>query len=209
LKNLLIITGPQGSGNHLWSKVFAANKELYGWAALNDTYWVPHDQEPFAIAWHDPVQLANIDIGNYTTAVTSISCPYAYHGVTTEPNYQAFINEAKTQGYTVKVAIIGRDQTVLHYQQERVRGTHSYHRFEQHLGYLCNLGPIFLSTELLYLYGIHYVRSLQTQLGFDINISQDQLNQILAEDPNKKYFVAATEQPLDKYVRQVSGLNTQ
>ena len=192
MKTLLIVTGPQGSGNHLWSKIFAASGILYGWTALNETYWVPHDQEPFADAWHDPTKLKDIDIWPRSIAVTSISCPYAYRGETVEPNYREFINAAENLGYTVKVAIIGRDQTVLQYQQERVRRTHSLHRFERHLDYLCSLDPIFLSTELLYLYKQHYINKLA---------------EILAEDPNVKYFQPAAEQPLDHYVRKVSGLN--
>jgi len=39
-------------------------------------------------------------------------------------------------------------------------------------------------------------------------ITQDQLDTILAQDPNAKYFNPAPEQTLDGYVRQVSGINT-
>ena len=45
------------------------------------------------------------------------------------------------------------------------------------------------------------------QLQFPINIEDDQLAEILKQDPNKKYFKPADEQPLDNYVRTVSGLN--
>jgi hypothetical protein len=204
MKNLLIITGPQGSGNHLWSKVFAASSSVFGWAALNDTYWIPHDQEPFAESWHNTELLKYVNTGEYS--VTSISCPYAYHGVVTEPNYKEFINAAKDLGYNVKVAIIGRDKTVLQYQQERVRGASSLHRFEHHLDYLCSLDPVFLSTELLYLYGMNYIRSLKSQLGLSIDVSESKLAEILKQDPNSKYFRAAEDQPLDNYVRTVSGL---
>jgi len=204
MKNLLIITGPQGSGNHLWSKVFAAAEGIYGWPELKDIYWVPHDKEPFAEAWHDAELLKHMVTGEY--AVTSISCPYAYHGTTVEPKYREFINAATDLGYNVKVAIIGRDQTVLRHQQERVRGTHSLHRFEQHLDYLGTLDPVFLSTELLYLYGMSYVRSLSRLLQMPISVSETDLDDILAQDPNAKYFHAADAQPLDDYVRTVSGL---
>ena len=56
---ILIITGPQGSGNHLFSKIFALSPEVQGWAALNEKYWIGHDQEPFAEYWHDPSLLEN------------------------------------------------------------------------------------------------------------------------------------------------------
>lgn len=205
MKTLLILTGPQGSGNHLWSKVFAAQDNVYGWQGLNDTYWIPHDQEPFAEAWHNPTLLKDISTGEY--AVTSISCPYAYKGQTVEPNYTEFIRQAEDLGYEVKLAIIGRDQNVLQYQQTRVRGTHSFNRFVPYLSSLDNYSPIFLSTELLYLYRMNYVRSLSKLLDFPIAITEEKLSEILIQDPNSKYFVAAPEQVLDSYVRTVSGLN--
>ena len=105
------------------------------------------------------------------------------------------------------MAVIGRDQNVLRYQQERVRRTVSYYRFERHLDYLCDYDPVFLSTELLYLYGQRYIDSLARQLHIHLDIPVDKLAEILAEDPNAKYFVPAKEQPLDSYVRTVSGLN--
>ena len=205
MKTLLIVTGPQGSGNHLFSKIFAATEGVFGWKDLNDTYWVPHDKEPFAEAWHDPSKLKHNEFDNY--AVTSISCPYAYHGTTVEPDYNQFINAARNIGYEVKIAIIGRDQNVLQYQQERVRGTHSFNRFVPHLHNLCTRGPVFLSTELLYLYRMNYVHSLREQLNFPIYITEEKLDEILAQDANAKYFQPAPEQELDSYVRTVSGLN--
>ena len=206
MKTLLIITGPQGSGNHLWSKVFAATPKVHGWQALLDQYWIAHDQEPFASAWHDPVKLADIEFEQY--AVTSISCPYAYHGTTTVPDYEAFVNRARGLGYEVKIAIIGRDQNVLQYQQTRVRGAASTDHFRHWLPWLCLQDPVFLSTELLYLYSMDYLRTIRQQLTFPIEIEQAQLDEILKQDPNSKYFTAAEEQPLDQHVRTVSGLNT-
>jgi hypothetical protein len=206
VKTLLIITGPQGSGNHLWSKVFAATPNVHGWQALLKEYWIAHDQEPFADAWHDATKLTNVEFDQY--AVTSISCPYAYHGVTTVPDYESFVNQARALNYEIKIAIIGRDQNVLQHQQTRVRGAASIDHFKRWLPWLCLHNPTFLSTELLYLYGMDYLRTLSTQLIFPIEIEQAQLDEILKQDPNSKYFTAAAEQPLDQYVRQVSGLNT-
>jgi hypothetical protein len=205
VKQLLIITGPQGSGNHLWSKVFAESPSVYGWRGLRDTYWIPHDKEPFAEAWNNTNKLASIEF-DQSYAVTSISCPYAYHGTTVEPNYEKFINQAEELGYHVKVAIIGRDQNVLQYQQERVRGVHSFKRFRNHLPYLIGRGAFFLSTELLYLYRNAYLKSVERNLGFPIYIGEEKLEEILIQDPNAKYFHPAGPQDLDKYVRHVSGL---
>lgn len=205
MKTLLIVTGPQGSGNHLWSKIFSSTEGVFGWKELNEKYWIPHEREPFADAWTNPVLLKEIDFGSY--GVTSISCPYAFHGETVEPNYTEFISSARNLGYEVKLAIIGRDQNILRYQQERVRGTHSYERFSKHLPYLCLNNPIFLSTELLYLYRMDYIRSLIKQINFPIYVTEEQLEEILKEDSNFKYLHPAPEQPLDAYVRTVSGIN--
>jgi hypothetical protein len=204
MKNLLIVTGPQGSGNHLFSKIFAKSQNIFGWQELNDTYWVPHDKEPFAEAWHDVSLLEHVQFNEY--AVTSISCPYAYHGVTIEPDYSSFINKATELGYNVRLAIIGRDQNILKYQQERVRGTHSYHRFEQHLDYLMTFNPVFLSTELLYLYKGYYVKQISKLLDVPIDITDEEIKEILQQDSNSKYLKHIEAQPLDNYVKKVSGL---
>jgi hypothetical protein len=204
MKTLLIITGPQGSGNHLFSKIFAQHPDVFAWSALNDQYWVPHDQEPFVDAWHNPFILPNVVFD--THAVTSISCPYAYHGQTVEPRYAEFIAAAERLGYKIKVAIIGRDQNVLRLQQERVRGTYSYPKFEKYLNYLQTFNPVYLSTELLYLYRENYVSSLSAQLDFPINCDPEQISKILETDPNSKYFAPAPDQALDKIVKKVSSL---
>jgi hypothetical protein len=57
MKTILILTGPQGSGNHMWSKIFALHPQVRGWQALLDQYWIGHDQEPWAQYWQDPAQL--------------------------------------------------------------------------------------------------------------------------------------------------------
>lgn len=204
MKTLLILTGPQGSGNHLFSKIFAQDPRVKSWTSLNDQYWVAHDKEPFAEAWHNPALLGAIEFDRW--AVTSISCPYAYKGVTTEPDYRTFINAARNLGYEIKVAIIGRDQNILQYQQQRVRGTHSRPLFNQQLPYLQQFNPVYLSTELLYLYGHDYVRSINKMLDFPVYVDSVKLDEILAQDPNAKYLKQADAQELDELVKQVSGL---
>ena len=75
------------------------------------------------------------------------------------------------------------------------------------MSYLSSLDPVFLSTELLYMYRMNYVRSLPALLGIPVSITEEKLEEILVQDPNSKYFTAAVQQPLDNYVRKVSGLN--
>lgn len=200
------MTGPQGSGNHLWSKVFAAAGNCFAWSELNNNYWVAHDKEPFAEAWNNASKLKDIDIGDFCIAVTSISCPYAYHGNTVEPDYKSFISTAKKLGYNIRVAIIGRDANILEHQQQRVRNTFSLPKFEKHLDFLSTFSPIFLSTELLYLYKLQYIKQIERDLHFRIPISKEKLKEILTPNANTKYFKPAGIQPLDKIVKQVSGI---
>jgi hypothetical protein len=188
----------------LWSKIFAQEQRVFGWKELNHTYWIPHDQEPFAVAWHNPALLKTIEFDRW--AVTSISCPYAYQGTTTEPDYKKFISAARNLGYEIKVAIIGRDQNIVEYQQQRVRGTHSRPLFDQQLAYLQQFNPIYLSTELLYMYKHDYVRSVNKMLDFPVYADPIKLREILSQDPNSKYIKPADEQELDQLVKQVSGL---
>ena len=206
MKQMLIITGPQGSGNHVFSKIFAMHNEVYGWRDLLNTYWIAHDYEPFSSCWDMPNLLNAIDWTSMDNYVTSISCPYANEGVTTIPRYQDFISALKQLGIVVKIAIIGRDQNVIKYQQERVRDRHSYPDFEQQLEYLNTLEPVYLSTELLYLYKEHYLKSLSKLLDFPIAYNDPRVQEILKQDANEKYFQSVPLQELDKTVRKVSGL---
>ena len=206
MKTMLIITGPQGSGNHVFSKIFALHKEVYGWKDLLNEYWVAHDYEPFSNCWNIPSLLNRIDWKSMDYYVTSISCPYANDGVVTIPKYKDFINSLRQLGINIKVGIIGRDQTVLKYQQERIRDRHSLPDFESELDYLMTLNPVFISQELLYLYKDKYLQALSKQLDFPISYDDVRVGEILKQDANEKYFHSIDTQELDKTVRKVSGL---
>lgn len=206
MKTMLVVTGPQGSGNHVFSKIFALDSKVYGWKDLLNQYWIAHDFEPFAECWSNPSLLNNIDWSTTDYYVTSISCPYAKNGIVTIPDYKKFIQALKDLNICVKVAIIGRDQNILKFQQERVRDRFSYPEFDRQLEYLNNLDPIFLSTELLYLYKDKYLRSLSKQLNFPVAYKDDRIFEILKTDSNAKYFQSIARTELDEVVRSVSGL---
>lgn len=196
MKTLLIITGPQGSGNHLWSKILASTPGVFGWQALTKEYWIAHDQEPFAEAWKNPELLKDIEFDKF--AFTSISCPYIYHSEVTVPRYVDFFNEAQKLGYTLKLGLIGRDRNVVEHQQVRIRGKVTLPEFEKRLDIFQAHNPVFLSTELLYLYRRHYIKSVSKQLGFPIHVNSATLDEILIKDPNSKYFVPTGPQELDQ-----------
>ena len=160
MKTLLILSGPQGSGNHLWSKIFALHPDVYGWHALLHQYWIGHDREPFAAAWQDPDQLDQFDwsVANYF--VTSVSTPYMNNGQRTVPNIVRFAATAMGLGIAVKIGIIGRDRTILGYQETRVRGEPTFEIALREFTKLRTWDPVFLSYELLHLYRRDYLQQI-------------------------------------------------
>ena len=197
---LLIITGPQGSGNHLFSKIFALSDQVQGWTDLNKTYWIGHDQEPFAEYWHNPESLSTFN-WSHDYYVTSVSCPYVYHGETLVPDYDAFISRCPGP---VKLAIIGRDQTILEYQQSRVRGRITKDKLLNVVNSLMKYNPTFISQELLYLYGANYIQSLGQQLKIPVSQDLDAIQEILKQDANQKYIEPVINHWLDEEVKLAS-----
>ena len=72
MKQLTIAVGPQGSGNHLYAKLFGSNKNIYGWQSLQEKYWEGHDMEPFSDYWQNPEFLLDFDTTN-SPSLKSIS----------------------------------------------------------------------------------------------------------------------------------------
>lgn len=187
---LLILTGPQGSGNHLWSKIFSAHPFVNGWRMKE--YWEGHHLEPFSAWWDDPSLIK--DTGHRFN-FTSISCPYFRDREPRIPSYYAFIQNAK-KIYDVKIAVISRDQNILKTQQERVRGGKTYDKFLKQLPYL--EADFFLSTEALFLYKENYLTHLSKILNIPVWIEGHDLF-----DTNKKYISSVEQQPLDLIVKKV------
>jgi hypothetical protein len=202
MKTILILTGPQGSGNHLWSKIFALHPQVVGWQALLTEYWIGHDQEPFAPYWQDPSQLKYYRWAQSDWFVTSMSVPYMLNGEATVPDFRSFVREAQNLGHRVKFAILGRDQNIVRMQETRVRGAPTV---DQALAAYDPLAaPVFLSYELLHLYGRKYLESVSQQLGFPIAVSDPRLETILDEDTNTKYFSPIQHHPTDDLARHSS-----
>lgn len=204
MKTMLITTGPQGSGNHLFSKIFALHKDVFGWDKLLDTYWIAHKDEPFAEHWINPELLKTFDWRQSDYYVTSISCPYHNVDVPTKPDYRQFIATLNELGIEVKVAVIGRDQNILKSQQQRIRNRVSLNDFLEQLDYLNTFNPIYLSQELLYLYKEHYVNNIAKLLDFPMDSNDTRIVEILKQDANSKYINDIEMQELDKFVRKVS-----
>lgn len=202
MKTLLILTGPQGSGNHLWSKIFALHPQVQGWSALLNEYWIGHDQEPYAEYWRDPELIKTRNWGTHNYYVTSVSTPYMDNGTATVPDFKAFAIAAQNVGLTVKIAVLGRDQNIVRYQQSRVRGAPT---IEQALAeYNQFAAPVFLSYELLHLYGKKYLESVAKQLNFPIAVDDPRLKTILLDDTNSKYFQSIDYHTTDDLAKHAS-----
>ena len=64
--------------------------------------------------------------------------------------------------------------------------------------------PTFLSYELLHLYGRQYLQKIQHELKFPIAWRDPEIDKILEQDTNSKYFHAVSEQPLDAAIQHAS-----
>ena len=201
------MTGPQGSGNHLFSKALGQNKNIVVWPSLQEKYWEGHDLEPFAEYWKDPSKLNDFDWKQSNYFITSISCPYFDDGVETIPQYNEFIDEAKKFA-DIQFLIIGRDRNIMKLQQERVRGKHTTPEFLSQIdSVIFNYKTIFASQEMLYLYELTYLQWLEKELGlYPLEITPDNIKllDILSNDANEKY-ISQTKSDLDKTIKLASS----
>jgi hypothetical protein len=203
MAKMLILTGPQGAGNHLWSKIFSLHPKVYGWKTLLDNYWEAHRfAEPFARHWRDHTLLKSFDWAQSEYYFTSISLPLGIIGHDVNPiwmpDIQGFTETVVGCGVEVEMAIVGRDQTILDNQQTRIRTQSTLPMFLEQLPKIQN--PTFLSYELLYLYKQDYLKSLK----FNIPVAWDDpsINTILENDSNLKYIHYVDEYVLDNGNKQ-------
>jgi len=199
---MLIIIGPQGSGNHLFAKIFSLHNKVHGWkAALEpDGYFIPHWHEPFNSYWNNPSSITWQIMGGKNYAVTSVSNPYMENYEARVPKLKEFQENLKKCGILSQLAIIGRDRNILDKQQRRVRGGPTWGMMQIMLNNI-EEPPIFLSQELLYLYRQHYLRSLEKQLDFPVAWSDPRVEEILKTDANEKYITNCEETELDQVVK--------
>ena len=176
MKKMLILTGPQGSGNHMWSKIFALHPSVYGWQELVEEFWIGHDREPFAQCWADPTQLSHFDWTQSDYYVTSMSIPYMNNGLPTVPDVYNFAFKLQLMNIDVQIGIIGRDQNVLGYQERRVRGIDTYGRAVEEIKRLDGFKTVFLSYELLQLYRHQYLEQIEYDVqsnNYNVRLNND------------------------------------
>ena len=197
-KQMLILTGPQGAGNHLWSKVFSQHSDVYGWKSLLENYWEPHRKsEPFAQHWRNPELLDDFDWTQSDYYVTSISVPLGIPNDDVNPlwtpDLEQFKNKVESLGIQTRFAVVGRDQNILREQQTRIRSESTLPLFLEQMP----KAPVFLSYELLYLYKDQYVETLDVNIPVDSNVGH-----LLVDDANSKYVHGVVSSELDNGNRQ-------
>jgi hypothetical protein len=188
-KQMLILTGPQGAGNHLWSKVFSLHPEVFGWKTLLENYWEAHRfAEPFASCWRDTAGLDSFDWSQSDYYFTSISVPLGIPGSDLNPlwvpDVKDFVAAVQCQGVSTAIAVIGRDQNILRYQQTRIRTRSTVDLLLDQLDSFSDI--VFLSYELLYLYRHRYLKQLAVNIP--VAWADDRLEKILQDDANAKYI---------------------
>jgi len=192
---MLILVGPQGSGNHLFSKIFSIHDEVHGWkeSLEPEGYFIPHWFEPFNDYWNDMSLISKDMMDGKKFAVTSVSNPYMRDFLPKVPEVNLFIKKLNEVGIESQVVVIGRDRNILDLQQRRLRDGPTWGMMQIMLNRI-EEPPFYVSQELLYLYRKHYLRSLEKQLQFPIDWKNPMVERILEKDANEKYVkqVAAT-----------------
>ena len=202
MKKLLIITGPQGSGNHLFSRLLSNHPDVKGWEELSYKYWVPSDQEPFAEYWVDPDKLTIEHFFGKDYHLANVSCPFFYNGTRYVPKILEVAEKAKSFGVEVEIAIIVRDQNINQLQQLRVRKEHTT-PIAQDYYYNTLLSSSFnvhfLDHEAFFLHKEHYLKWVSKVLDFPIATGPEILK-FIEQDANSKYIKYVDEYWLDDVV---------
>ena len=203
MKKLLIVTGPQGSGNHLFSRVFSTHPDVGGWKSLLDNYWVPSDEEPFAEYWVHPDRLTAEQFEGKNHWVANVSCPFFYDGTRYVPKIIEVAEQARSLGIDVQIAIIVRDQNINAEQQLRVRKAVTtpiaQEYYYNHL--LTSDFPVhFLDNEAFFLHKQHYLKWVSKLLEFPVDYDNPDILKFITEDPNRKYVKHVDEYWLDEQV---------
>jgi hypothetical protein len=151
--------------------------------------------------WQEPSKLSELELDDRNKYVTSISCPYFKNKQPQIPNYANFVKHAKQKFDEVKMCVIGRDRDILEIQQTRVRGEHTtpmaleqFRNFDktmcEGIGQYVGIENMqYISTELLYLYGGSYLKTLEKNLDFPVAWNHETLLiDYLKKNTNAKYI---------------------
>ena len=203
MKKLLIVTGPQGSGNHLFSRLLSLHPAVEGWTEMLDQYWVPSDQEPFAEYWVTPELLTQEVFENKDFYFANVSCPFFFDGVRNIPKILEVAERARSFGVEVEIAIVVRDQNINQLQQLRVRKEHTTPIAQKYYyeTLLPSSFPVhFLDHEAFFLHTTYYLKWVSRVLNFPIAYDNPDIMKFITEDANHKYVRAIDTHWLDDII---------
>jgi hypothetical protein len=203
MKRLLIITGPQGSGNHFFSRVLSQHPDVQGWEEMLTNYWVPSDEEPFAEYWVNPDKLEESHFDGKDYHLANVSCPFFFNGVRHVPKILEVATRAQSFGVLVQIAIIVRDQNINQLQQLRVRKAHTTPIAQDY--YYNTLIPSgfpvhFLDHEAFFLHKEHYIKWVGQITKFPVETDPDKIMSFVTEDANHKYVKYVEDHWLDEVI---------
>lgn len=203
MKKLLIITGPQGSGNHLFSRLLSLHPDVEGWEEMLTNYWIPSDEEPFAEYWINPEKLTADKFNGKDYYLANVSCPFFFNGVRFVPDIIGVARQAKSFGVEVEIAIIVRDQNINQLQQLRVRKEHTTPIAQEY--YYNTLLPSefpvhFLDHEAFFLHTTHYLKWVSKILDFPVAYDNPDIMKFITEDANHKYIKFIESHWLDELI---------
>jgi hypothetical protein len=194
MKKLLIVTGPQGSGNHLFARILSLHPNVIGWESLHDKYWVPSDEEPFARYWVHPEEL-KFPEGDFFCA--NVSVPFFYDGVRQVPKIKEVAQKAISLGVQPVIAVIVRDRNINELQQVRVGGECT---MDTALEYYKDMAVHFIDHEAFFLYKEKYVEYLGRLLEFPV--IKEGIDNFISVDANHKYVFPCKKHWLDDEIRK-------
>jgi hypothetical protein len=204
-KHLLIITGPQGSGNHFFSRVLSQHPAVEGWEDLKQEYWVPSDLEPFADYRVHPEKLSAYKFENSKYFLANVSCPVYIDGVRQFPKIREVADRARDLGVRVTIGLIVRDKNINTVQQQRLMGGYASLPEAQEYYYNNILDSDhevhFVDHEAFFLHGKHYLKWLSKIMDFPIAWDSDAIYDFIEQDANHKYVTPIESHWLDEHIR--------
>jgi hypothetical protein len=204
-KHLLIVTGPQGSGNHLFSRILSQHPDVEGWEDLKKEYWVPSDIEPFAEYWRFPERLTIDKFANSQYFLANVSCPVYMDGTRIIPKIREVADRARDLSVQVTIAIIVRDKNINTVQQQRLMNGFSSLATAQEYYYDNILDSDhtvhFVDHEAFFLHGKHYLKWLSKIMNFPIAWDSDSVYDFIEKDANHKYITPIETHWLDEHIR--------
>lgn len=203
-KQLLILLGPQGSGNHIFARIFSMHKDVFGWKSLTQTYYQKHNSEPFAEYFTYPQLLTEDVFSTHDYFVANVSVPFGFQGLLRYPKIIEVANIAKGFGIDVQFGILTRDEEILSVQEARTRKELSFVKAKQYVEEVLMPSefPInFISLESFFSYKLTYLQYLSKLLKFPI-VTDDRALAFITDSPNKKYITPIDAHWLDAQENQ-------